>query len=708
MTQSSEFFPLGPAFPDHGYSMNPLWLSVPGLAALADIGRQTAHDVVKRASSNPISPWRDALLITRQVKGRGGRSGWSYEVRLDSLPVDLQARFKELQTPFQHALKHDGRADAERNWWASVLRPASIHPRHSEQRGIAIRAIVAADHIREGNRVRVAERTVQRKLASFDASGFAGLTRKKRVDAGEKAVFLTRVWDRAVQLDDVTKAAIGHELRQYVRGMIKAGESPSMLQMEAALHLAELTRAAGFDPGHDLLTAACAIPASLIKAEGVFRKAHVFKADKKAYHDKLQPRTLRNREGYRPNDVWVMDVHPLDIGCLRADGSKAYARGIATLDLSTNRVFVTWRFYEKGRGVTNRDVIEHFIANVAAWGMPRALYLDNGSEFNWADFIGDALKLIDQDGRRLIGDIAPWAERRSNLVRAQAYNAPAKPIEGIFGVLERKHFHIIPGWEGGERWRKKTANHGREPDPFPGTAEQLDQLLALIISVYNSTPQFGSALAGQSPHGRLKAEIEAGWGKVAVEADTFRLAFAIEDTREVRQGGISFKGRRWTSRELQAYQGGTVTILAPKYEPDATRLPCRDERGQWLGILTPDVAYGFLDPAGAQEARARTRVHAQAARALDRSVPDQVPLLERMKLAASMPGAPDVPTQATLKPSKEAAAFVAHYTATPKERADRDLQERLQRAAEDQKRIEEHSMASRRYTKRRLPGCEDL
>jgi hypothetical protein len=47
------------------------------------------------------------------------------------------------------------------------------------------------------------------------------------------------------------------------------------------------------------------------------------------------------------------------------------------------------------------------------------------------------------------------------IVRAKPYNARAKPIEGIFGVLETHHFAKLPGWVGGNRMKSKTANIGR-------------------------------------------------------------------------------------------------------------------------------------------------------------------------------------------------------------------------------------------------------
>lgn len=176
------------------------------LSELAEILRQAIEKAVTRQSREPSARWRGSRLVLRTSLGRGGRSGWSFEVRIDSLPADLQARFNALQRPVQLALKLDDASAADRDWWTAVLAPGSRHPARSKERTAAVRAIVAAEHIRDGRRIRVPERTVLRKLAALDAHGFAGLTRKKRVGAGERAVILSQAWDKAVPFDEGKKS----------------------------------------------------------------------------------------------------------------------------------------------------------------------------------------------------------------------------------------------------------------------------------------------------------------------------------------------------------------------------------------------------------------------------------------------------------------------------------------------------------------------
>lgn len=60
---------------------------------------RTLEIAVARIVSGRATTWRGAQLIVRTVKGRGGKSGVRYEIRVDSLPIGLQERFKAYSQP---------------------------------------------------------------------------------------------------------------------------------------------------------------------------------------------------------------------------------------------------------------------------------------------------------------------------------------------------------------------------------------------------------------------------------------------------------------------------------------------------------------------------------------------------------------------------------------------------------------------------------
>lgn len=57
-------------------------------STLCDLNKSKARRALSRAFEG--HPWRGHRLVVRRVKGAGGRSGWQYQVRLDSLPAELR------------------------------------------------------------------------------------------------------------------------------------------------------------------------------------------------------------------------------------------------------------------------------------------------------------------------------------------------------------------------------------------------------------------------------------------------------------------------------------------------------------------------------------------------------------------------------------------------------------------------------------------
>ncbi|HHX0887881.1 TPA: hypothetical protein ACU6E5_006037, partial [Pseudomonas aeruginosa] len=98
--------------------------------------------------------------------------------------------------------------------------------------------------------------------------------------------------------------------------------------------------------------------------------------DARQFFDTRVPRIRRHRDGLRPMDIVVGDVHPIDILLTRADGSTVTPRAICWLDVATQRLHVTLVQLEKGEGIKQAHVAQSFTALCSAWGLPRQLYLD--------------------------------------------------------------------------------------------------------------------------------------------------------------------------------------------------------------------------------------------------------------------------------------------------------------------------------------------
>lgn len=493
--------------------------------------------------------WRGHSLEVRVVRGKGGNAGKQHLVNSTSLPLELQLRLKPIEMPVQN-------------------RPKPI----------------------------------------------ASRGRRGRADRGKKRVVISRQWDALVPFDPVTKAKIAEDLKQEIRGLLAAGAAWGHVKILARNFLIETTRSWGFRPGDPMsFEKACSIPWTLVSEELHYRKVHQFRTNRKAYEDS-RPRGRRFIEGMRPMELVVGDVHPLDIHLTRADGSICTAKLIGFLDWATGRVWCDLIAFDTRGGVNNRDVIEVFAAMVEhpAFGLPEALYIDNGKEYGFATYLDDAMTLT------VPGFHGPGRSMR--VINALPYNAPAKPIERWFGDFESRYLSTLPGWIAGNRMDKRQEAIGRTVAPY-GTFEDFIPAFFGLLKAYHSVPKGRqSGLKGLSPNTTFQKHVAAGWSAITMSRDEVRGAVARRVERTVIQGAFQIRGRRWSCEELWQYTHDKVLVCVPVYHAPAELLVL-DMKGNRLGIATPDVALHPLDHRGAQSTSARAKAYRDAVVEIARSVP---------------------------------------------------------------------------------------
>ena len=588
------------------------WISTVQLASIAKITRRAASKVALNAERG--INWRGHALCVRVVPAPagGGAAGRRCEFRVTSLPPGLQAAFYGSQKSLQLSLKLDAAGDADRAWKEALLSPALKTEPGTPERRAAVRTIIAAEHIRRGQRITVPERTVQRWLAEFDKHGLGGLTRKKRTDAGKSAVVLSRSWDAATKhLSDGVRKRIAAELAQRRRNLWGNGFSYIDVKRLSSEFLADATADAGTNLSDAELRAACELPKHVVEIDRDVRDVHEYRTDRKSWDDK-RPRMALTSDGLAPMQIVYGDVHHFDIYLEREDGSKATPKGIAWLDAATRRVRMDIVLCEPNTAVRNADLIDSFIAMTQDpyWGMPAKLYLDNGSEYGFADFAKDALHLAGLDCFTF--------GKSGTITRAQAYNAAAKGIiEGSFRSFEQL-MATLPGYIGGDRMKSRSANLGKAPIPWPGDFDMFCNQHDGVMRYWMTRQQTGD-LKGASPEQMLTRLIEAGWERTDIDEFALRAAFSIEQTRVVTDGKISvpkdmlhldeafpYSGKLHCD-ELAAFTGQTVRVRLPKYQT-WSGVPVYTSKGNTLiGIAMPEHVRRRDDPAGALDAAWRKK-----------------------------------------------------------------------------------------------------
>jgi hypothetical protein len=570
---------------------------------------------------------------------------------------------------------------AKKNAWRhSILYPVLARPLKSPERRAAIDDILSRPLTDwEGRPTTISERTLHRWLATYEQQGIAAFATRARADKGKAKVIISLTAENAIPFATEAWERIAAELRRIINGHWKQGASLKLIQGRANILFRQLIEAEGFDHCHTLPDETFIVPRRFIEAERRPMNVYAtFTKDRKTYEDN-RFRTQRSRASMMPMDWVIGDVHPVDIVCMREDGSTAHARMIAWLDGATNRLRFDLVLCEPGTGIRNADLVHSFCAMVTdpTWGMPKTLYIDNGQEYLFAENINDAMQLVAQ--------LRGGDGRTTRVVHARPYNASAKPIESMFSALE-KMLQDIPGHTGGDRMNKKTERVGRPTKAFPGTFDQLETIVRSRVLEMEVSPMRG-ALAGRSPRQVYEAAINAGWQPVAVDPNQIMTVFATDRVCKITKGVITFAGQRWVCDEMASYFEDKIVARVPRFWPP-NKLPLLHVKTRDLvGIAEPVGAFAFDDPAGAKLSSRMDGLRRKAIVAAGENVPDVDTVAIGLQVAALIPPARVAAPIARVSVSAEAAAVADSMAETPKARADRQREKNLKAQRQQSERL---------------------
>jgi hypothetical protein len=591
------------------------WLTTTQFAELASIQKRNAQSALKNAFCGKL--WRGYKLQVRTKKSQGGRQGLSYLVYAPSLPDELvKAWYKqfmlEVEIPKIPAVEQPKGAikvmDQHKNQQKqedllkkkeALVEQILAVPKETDARRQRIRDLAAVSGF--------SERTLYRLVKK--AQDGKSLKRKMRNDTGFTRVSVTRAWDRHMRplLVNAQRKLIAERLTKHIRSLWRSGASGYVtVQKLSYSFLKEETRnalaALEIFIDENLLEKLCEVTRSRVEKERQYVMAHIHDTDAKKFHDNFTPNIMRHRNDLVPMQIVCGDVHPLDIGLDRADGSRAYPKAIAWQDLATNRIWFTLKLCEPNENVTQSDIVQSYAGMVQAWGIPTTLYLDNGKEYG-----GDSIHRAIANLSGVIQQNLDFRPNMPSIIRAMAYEAQAKPIEGFFSRFEQEYLSSLPGYVGGERMRKKTQNMGEEPKPYPGSLEEFHQAIDTMLATYHATPQRGS-LKGDSPNFKLQKFIDDGWKAYQIESEQLLLCFAKRgETRTVGRpsaGYVQYEGVFYYSDKLLEFTNMRLPVVIPIHDP------------RFLFVLPPgekpvcavlDRQYSFFDGLGTDEKKRRKK-----------------------------------------------------------------------------------------------------
>jgi hypothetical protein len=421
-------------------------------------------------------------------------------------------------------------------------------------------------------------------------------------------------------------ARLADMLRAKVRGAWTGGANGErQCWLKATAWLAKALRESGCPDGWLVRLLNLPVARRFVAAEGQhFRVAGKSLRDGKALYDENHTPVRRTAQAYLPGDLVFGDISPLDIPCLRPDGSVMYARMISWHDVATNWLWIDLFPVEKGEGVRREHVAASFarMCESAPFGAPKRLYLDNGSEYKWDDMLDAWHQLATLTGQQMAYEISALLPEAGRLTRSIPFHPRGKRIEGQFGNL-RHWLAWWMGYVGGDRMTKKivTMGKGVTPSRFEDVAEWLKR----EIADYHVTPQpRAEHMAGLSPQQKLEQALAGGWKPTRIERGLLMLAFSERQWRTVTHGRVSWGGRWYRCDELMGVEGKVLCAKPRVYETWADMLFIFDKQGRRIGEAVPEYLFGILDPAGAKEAGRRR----QALRLLNADKLEQAPPLD--------------------------------------------------------------------------------
>lgn len=627
----------------------PEWMGTNELAEIAGVTDRAARKAAVACDSG--ATWRGVRLEIRYA-------GRAIQIYAPSLPQDLRdiwhKRYQKTEadgSPGAVTLPAHGERGKRiarnlllRQWKIDILSPALAHAKFSRERGKALHAIVGKTFTKPNGKPWTASlSTLLDWLKAYETSGDHGLDRKERKGRGQR-VHICHAWDKLCPLPEEMKAEIAEHMRRHVASLWRSGTPGwNRVNQLASVELFERCRAAGWKKAS---VENCSPGRAFIEKFREYALVGIRERNAKLFFDSHTPRIQRSRGGYKPADIVVGDVHPFDV-VREIDGREVHARLISWLDLATYDLFVSVLILPPGRGVRQEDVAASFVDMVQAWGLPRQLRLDNGSEYKWEAMTEGFFTLtgLVSAFKAFNFHILKGEETASELIdgdqflavsRARPYNAPAKQIESVFGIIERSFFSMMPGWVGGDRTNKRTHNVGKAPIPYEGADQEFMKDIAICLDLYRNTRQKD----GSSPNEKWRKAIAEGWRAVTIARHD--LIFAFSEVRKVKvlTGGVRVDDQWYRADIVIPLIGKRIEIYYAKWAREAIFYIDEDRQFHAIPLAT---AYRQEDGEGAREQSRLNGLKLQQIRQLKESSDALDLLKEADRYNAALPPPPELP-----------------------------------------------------------------
>lgn len=630
----------------------------------------------------------------------GGANGAMYRIPVDALPPAAQIAYWQ-QSAFAE-LGHGGQE----------FDLIGYRERHGEE-GLAElrrrqRAALAAHGLRReyeengrkgytdalaalANELGVPQMTLWRWERAYAESGLAGLARKGREDAGQSrsACLLARDYLEFLMCSEhkLTQSYCLEKLQKLAKNLGETACANCPYRHASEARNREI--ASGHQlPACDQVGYGLIAPETRYAVNRIMQHADASALAYARYGSRYwEAKYLQKAVREKPeliNEVWFGDHHMLNLFVVDRAGRIFRPWLTAWMDAASSAL-VGWMLTTN----PNSDTIAESFARAAVAtkgspfrGLPQIVYIDNGKDYRSGRFEG--AQLVEYHIGRLNDDFAgrPMLEALGVGVKhAIPYWAWSKPIERMFGTLDRRWMRDMPGW------------CGDAPDQRPQEIGKLITFEAfaarfkaeVIDNYHNFRGEDGLTPLERYQRGARVRTDDPDWATMA-------MLRSQSTKRTVTTQGVRLDGIRYQDRALAGYVGKEVTVLHQRGENLSvtilhnSRFVCEAERVDAIRMIETDTARLDQLMAGKAEQRNGVRAHLK-------QLEQRVGAIHREAYVEEIDAARD---QATARVS----STDARRAMAAKNEASRRARRRAGQRDEADRRFDEHLIAMGRATMR--------
>lgn len=313
-----------------------------------------------------------------------------------------------------------------------------------------------------------------------------------------------------------------------------------------------------------------------------------YRYGEKAYKDDVLPYLCRTTKGLESNQIWQSDHHLCDVLVRDENNNPTRLWLTAWIDIKS-RVLVG-AYLRNGN--PNTDTVLHclHLAVQKTGYKPLQLYTDNGKDY--------------KSKRGLRMDIPDSLANRlgvEKVINAIAYNAQAKLIERFFNTMENQFGKSFDTYAGKDAKSRPEITQRIPIEKYP-TIEEFKELFYIWLEEYHNTIHHSKDMEKSTPNKMYERYLPQ---REKADLEEVRYIFMKREQRKVHQQGVTVNELTFSNDALVPYIRQYVNVLI-EYD-NIQKVIIEDLDGHFICEASANPIYMYGEDLGQYEKLARER-----------------------------------------------------------------------------------------------------